>query len=138
MYCGREAAWRHSRFRRQVTSVTEFLELPGGDPSHGGIVLDEENVFVAADDAPRRHDGDRLVLLSVRYGMYRLSSCRGLVAAAILMCPPDCLMKPNTRLRPRPLCPCFQRILVVKNGSKMRTLTSGGMPVPVSVTSKSL
>ncbi len=40
-----------------------------------------------------------------------------------VMWPPDCLMKPNTMERPRPVpLPCS---LVVKNGSKIRVRTSG-------------
>ena len=47
-----------------------------------------------------------------------------------LIWPPDCLMKPYTMLKPRPV-PC-PGALVVKKGSKMRSSTSGDMPVPVS------
>ena len=50
----------------------------------------------------------------------------------MLMWPSDCLTKPNTWLRPRPVP--LPTALVVKNGSKTRSMISGGMPVPVSET----
>ena len=49
------------------------------------------------------------------------------------MKPPDCLTMPNTVERPRPVP--LPTSLVVKNGSKILSITSGGMPVPVSDTS---
>ncbi len=45
--------------------------------------------------------------------------------------PPDCLAKPNTWLRPRPVP--LPISLVVKNGSNTRASRSGAMPEPVSV-----
>ena len=47
----------------------------------------------------------------------------------IPMAPPDCLMKPYTMMRPRPLP--FPTSLVVKKGSNTLASTSAGMPVPV-------
>ncbi len=44
--------------------------------------------------------------------------------------PPDCLAKPNTWLRPRPVP--WPTPFVVKNGSKMRSRFSGEIPEPVS------
>ena len=49
-----------------------------------------------------------------------------------LISPPDCLAKPNAWLRPRPVP--LPTSLVVKNGSKIASSMSGGIPVPVSVT----
>ena len=49
------------------------------------------------------------------------------------ICPPDCLTKPYTIDRPSPVP--RPSGLVVKNGSKACRITSGVMPVPVSVTS---
>ena len=49
-----------------------------------------------------------------------------------LTAPPICLAKPKTWLRPRPVP--SPKLLVVKNGSNTRSITSGGMPVPVSAT----
>ena len=49
-----------------------------------------------------------------------------------VMCPPDCFTIPYTVDRPSPVP--FPRSFVVKNGSKMRVLTSGVIPEPVSLT----
>ena len=49
------------------------------------------------------------------------------------MCPPDCRMNPYTMLKPSPVP--LPTALVVKNGSKMRSTTSAGMPMPVSAIS---
>ena len=45
--------------------------------------------------------------------------------------PPDCLAKPNTWLRPKPVP--LPTSFVVKNGSKIWSILSDGMPQPVSV-----
>ena len=49
------------------------------------------------------------------------------------MKPPDCLTMPKTVESPRPVP--LPTSLVVKKGSKIFSMTSGGMPVPVSDTS---
>ena len=49
------------------------------------------------------------------------------------MWPPDCLMKPYTMLSPSPVP--LPGALVVKNGSNTWASTSGGMPLPLSLTS---
>ena len=49
------------------------------------------------------------------------------------MKPPWLLTMPWTVERPRPVP--WPMILVVKNGSKIRSTISGGMPLPVSLTS---
>ena len=49
-----------------------------------------------------------------------------------LISPPDCLAKPSAWLRPRPVP--LPTSLVVKNGSKMASSMSAGIPDPVSVT----
>ena len=54
----------------------------------------------------------------------------GLLATA--MSPSDCLAKPNAWLRPRPVP--LPTSLVVKNGSKIVSSSSGAMPLPVSAT----
>ncbi len=46
--------------------------------------------------------------------------------------PPDCRTKPYTIERPSPVPAPVG--LVVKNGSKAREITSGAMPMPVSLT----
>ena len=48
------------------------------------------------------------------------------------MWPPDCLTNPNTMLSPSPVP--LPTSLVVKNGSKTRSISSGGIPEPVSLT----
>lgn len=56
------------------------------------------------------------------------------VPSPTLLCtsisPPDCLVKPNTCERPRPVP--FPISLVVKEGSKIWTKASTAMPSPVS------
>ena len=46
--------------------------------------------------------------------------------------PPDCPTKPWIWLRPSPVP--FPASLVVKNDSKIRSINSAGMPLPVSLT----
>ena len=63
--------------------------------------------------------------------MLTVVPCPGLLRMVAV--PPDCLAKPYTWLKPRPVP--LPTPLVVKNGSNTRGSVSGGMPAPVSVSS---
>ena len=66
---------------------------------------------------------------SGRYNVTRVP-CPG--ELSIVTAPCDCLTKPYTVLRPRPVP--RPDCLVVKNGSNARSFTSSGMPAPLSTT----
>ena len=61
--------------------------------------------------------------------MVKVAPCPGVLVTS--MSPPDCLAKPNAWLRPSPVP--LPTSLVVKNGSKIASIWSEAMPVPVSV-----
>ena len=60
--------------------------------------------------------------------MVKVAPCPGVLSTA--MSPPDCLAKPKAWLRPSPVP--LPTSLVVKNGSKIASIWSAAMPVPVS------
>ena len=64
-------------------------------------------------------------------GRNRLTVVPRPISDSIFTVPPDCFANPYTMLRPRPVP--RPPVFVVKNGSNTRATTSGGMPLPVSL-----
>ena len=107
----------------------ELAEHVGGELGDERIVLDDQH--------PAERLGPVRWLCAVARAMAggkvegeRRHPCR--ISDSTVTAPPICLAKPNTWLRPRPVP--SPKLLVVKKGSNTRSITSGGMPVPVSET----
>ena len=65
-------------------------------------------------------------------GKYRLSVVPTPNVLSTVMAPCDCLTKPYTVLKPKPVP--RPNALVVKNGSNARSFTTSSMPLPLSMT----
>ena len=115
-------------------AVTEMADLPRDNATHRLVVLDDEHALVGAGPNRPCFRCPRCGESSPRNrGKYSRNDVPIPTSLETLICPPDCLVKPNTIDSPRPVP--RPASFVVKNGSKIWPIVSGGMPVPVSLIS---
>src|SRR5205823_14461441 len=114
------------RRRRRVGRLHGHPAHP--QPQSLGQRLEQGWVVVDDEDAQRRHHGEARGRL-----MRNVAPSPGGLATEIV--PPCSLMIPYVMDRPRPVP--FPTSLVVKNGSKIRGSSPGGIPSPVSVNATS-